>query len=286
MKQQVSNYAEYYQDQLDNYGVALIKNLSDCPLESNSYVTTCLMIVLHEKGTLHVRYDLQDKTFSERKVVILLPQHMVSDYWASEDFQRTIILISPRIFEQLRHTASYRNHLLYHKEPECELTEEQWNSILPGVDVLRTIIHSTSSNRDQMLVNYLDIFFEILNNYNVTNRGSMLSDDSNRQLFTSFYELLIEHYRESRDIIYYANKLCLTPKYFAKLIKQVTGITASNWIDNYVIMQAKTMIQGYPQLTIQQISGKMGFSEQSTFCRYFKNRVGMSPSDFRQQLPH
>jgi len=285
MKEQTVNYAEYYKEQLSQYGIALIEDLQNYPLESNSYVTTCLMITLHKRGTLHVRYDLQDKTLTEHKVVILLPDHMISDYWASDDFKRTLILISPLIFNQLKHTNSYRNHLLYHTEPECELTEEQWNSLEPSIALLRTIINSTSPNREQMIVNYLDILFELLNSYNIQNRGSMFSDDSNRQLFTRFYELLIEHYRDSRDIIYYASQLCLTPKYFAKLIKQATGITASEWIDNYVIMQTKTLLQGYPQCTIQQIANKVGFTEQSTFCRYFKTRTGQSPSEFRQSLP-
>jgi len=281
MKNQASTYKDYYKEQLDRDGIVLIEDSAHYPLKSNSYITSCLMIVLHKQGELHVQYDLQDKVFSKRKVVILLPKHMVSDYWASEDFQRTLILISPEIFEQLRHTTSYRNHLFYHKDPECELTEEQWNSILPGVEVLRTIIHSTSPNREHMLVNYLDIFFELLNGYNMANRGQMFSDDSNRQIFTRFYELLIDHYRDSRDIIYYADKLCLTPKYFAKLIKAATGISASDWIDNYVIMQAKTLLQGYPEYSIQQIGNMVGFTEQSTFCRYFRTRVGKTPSEFR-----
>jgi len=281
MEKRASTYKDYYKEQLERDGIALVEDSANYPLESDSYITTCLMIVLHKQGELHVRYDLVDKTLTAHKVVILLPNHMVSDYWSSDDFKRTLILISPRISELLKHTPSYRAHLLYHKEPECELTEEQWNSILPGVDVLRTILQSTSPHKEQMLVNYLDILFELLNNYNITNHGNMFSDDSNRQLFTRFYELLIEHYRESRDIIYYADKLCLTPKYFAKLIKVSTGIAASDWIDNYVIMQTKTLLKGYPEYTIQQISDLVGFTEQSTFCRYFRARVGMTPTEFR-----
>jgi|GEM_PF-322756 len=282
MKKPALTYKDYFKEQLDQDGIAIIEN--NIPIERLSYVTLCLMIALHKQGELHVQYDLQDKVFSERKIVILLPDHMVTNYWSSEDFQRTLILISPQVFEQLRHTVSFRNHILYHNEPECELTEEQWDSLLPCTQLLRTIVQSTSPNRQQMLVNYLDILFELLNSYNIVNRGKMFSDDSNRQLFTRFYELLIEHYRDSRDIKYYADYLCLTPKYFAKLIKQATGISASEWIDNYVMMQAKTLLQGYPQYSIQQISDKMGFTEQSTFCRYFRVHEGISPCEFRKQL--
>lgn len=284
MDTQTVNYQAYYQDQLQKDGIVLVENESSKPVNSSSYITSCLMIVLHKRGVLHVRYDLKEKTMTDRKVVILLPQHMVSAYWASEDFERTLIVISPRIFEQLKCTNSYRHHLLYHDEPECELSEVQWNSLLPGVALLRTILQSSSPNRDHMVVNCLDILFELLNSYNMTNRGDGDDTQAHRQLFTRFYELLIEHYKDSRDIGYYAERMFLTPKYFAKLIKQTTGISASDWIDNYVIMQAKTLMKAYPQWTIQQVAQQLGFAQQATFCRYFKTRVGLSPSEFRHGM--
>lgn len=278
------SYSEYYHEQLEQNGVVWVENVAIQPLNSSSYITSCLMIVLHKQGVLHVHYDLKEKKLTERKVVILLPQHMISDYWASEDFERNMILVSSRIFDQLKSRASYRSHLLYHEEPECELSEEQWNHLQPCLDMLRSIQQSSSPNRDAMMVNYLDILFELLNSYNVANRGDGVVRHLHRDLFMQFYELLIEHYREHRNIVYYASQLCLTPKYFAKLIKQDTGIAAGDWIDNYIIMQAKTLLKVYPQWTVQQVGLQLGFAEQSTFCRYFKNRVGLSPKDFRQTM--
>lgn len=280
-----TTYQDYYREQLDQYGIALIEDLCDYPIESESYITSCMMIVFHKQGELHVRYDMQDKVFTKHKVVILLPNHMVSDYWATNDFRRTLLLVSPQLYNMLKYTLSFRNHLLYHSDPECELTQEQWDSIEPGIAILRTILQSCSPNRQQMIVHYLDILLEVLNSYNITNHGDQFADDINRSLFTRFYEILIEHYHDSREIGYYAHLLNLTPKYFAKLIKQSTGISASTWIDNYVIMQAKTQLQGHEQYTIQQIANQVGFNDQSSFSRYFKSHTGLTPKEFRVSLP-
>lgn len=277
-----TNYTENFSERMDKDGVLLLEHISSLPPRNQCFLTSFLYVALHEKGVLHVQYDLQNKELTERKVVILLPHHMLGDYWATDDFQRTLIVVAPRLLESLKHKASYRDHFLYHNEPECCLTDEQWQHLQSMVDVLRAILEMQSSNREDMLVNYLDLFFQLLNEYNTVNRGTSMHDQSQRSLFTRFYDLLIEHYKEAHDIAYYANAMCLTPKYFAYLIKASTGISASEWIDNYLIRQAKTLLRGYESLSIQQISNRLGFSEQSAFCRFFSHHTGMTPTAFRK----
>ncbi|MBQ9223214.1 MAG: AraC family transcriptional regulator, partial [Prevotella sp.] len=90
------------------------------------------------------------------------------------------------------------------------------------------------------------------------------------------------HYRESREVRFYADLFNLTPKYFATVIKQQTGTNASEWISSYVIIQAKALLQ-QRQLTVQQVALQLGFPDQSAFSRYFKKNVGISPTDYRDQ---
>ena len=87
------------------------------------------------------------------------------------------------------------------------------------------------------------------------------------------------HYKE-RDISFYAEKLCLTPKYLSSIIRDVSGELAGNWIDNYVIIEAKALLIS-SNLTIQEICYKLNFSTPSSFTRFFKRITGMSPRKFR-----
>ncbi len=102
------------------------------------------------------------------------------------------------------------------------------------------------------------------------------------QLFEDFYTAIMQHYRESREVAYYARLQSLTPKYFATAIKQTTGQSASQWINNYVIVQAKWMLQHEHHKTVQQIANHLGFSEQASFSRFFKFHNGMSPTEYRE----
>lgn len=76
----------------------------------------------------------------------------------------------------------------------------------------------------------------------------------------------------------------LSPKYFSTLIKQETGISAGEWIDRYVVIQAKTLLEQERDLTIQQVADQMGFSEQASFSRFFKRHTGMTPKEYRERV--
>ena len=106
--------------------------------------------------------------------------------------------------------------------------------------------------------------------------------DTDNQLSHKFNDAVIEHYRESREVGFYARMFHLSPKYFSTLIKQESGISASEWIDRYVALQAKAMLQQQRHLTIQQVADRLGFTEQASFSRFFKNQTNLSPTEFRE----
>ena len=90
------------------------------------------------------------------------------------------------------------------------------------------------------------------------------------------------HYKQERSISFYAEKLCLTPKYLSSVIKQATGKLAGTWIDECVILEAKTQLKCSGK-SIQQIAEELNFANQSFFGKYFKHHTGMSPSKYKEE---
>ena len=79
---------------------------------------------------------------------------------------------------------------------------------------------------------------------------------------------------------FYARQLCITPKYLTTLIKRISGLSVSEWIDNYVIIEAKTLLK-YSTMSIQEIAYCLNFPNQSFFGKYFRSHTGMTPSAYR-----
>ena len=122
---------------------------------------------------------------------------------------------------------------------------------------------------------------DILTHY-LTEHPEVDSPIHNRaeEYFRQFTELLGEHYKHERSVGFYARQLCITPKYLTTLIKRISGKSVSEWIDNYVILEAKTLLK-YSNLSVQEIAYYLNFPNQSFFGSYFKRNAGMSPSQYK-----
>ena len=102
-----------------------------------------------------------------------------------------------------------------------------------------------------------------------------------RLVFENFLSLVTQFHTSERNVSFYADQLCLTPKYLSKLVKSVSGRSAPEWIDSYVILEAKNMLK-YSDLSIKEIVYRLHFPDQSSFYKFFKSRTGMIPSEYRQ----
>jgi AraC-like DNA-binding protein len=119
--------------------------------------------------------------------------------------------------------------------------------------------------------------------YHVINQPNIsISLSPNEQLFNRFYEAIIQHHRESHEMAFYARICCLSPKHFSEVIKRDTGISANKWISTYLTVRAKSLLDSREDYSVQKISDYLGFSEQSSFSRFFKRETGMSPRDYRK----
>lgn len=96
-----------------------------------------------------------------------------------------------------------------------------------------------------------------------------------------FMQLVHEHHRTERSVQFYASKLFISPKYLSLMLKESTGRSAVEWIDQYVLLEAKNMLR-FSGKNIQQIAYELNFSNQSSFGKYFKNLTGMSPTEFQR----
>ena len=100
-------------------------------------------------------------------------------------------------------------------------------------------------------------------------------------IFQQFLALVKEYHCQERSMGFYAGKLCLTPKYLSKLIKQASGRSAPEWIVDFVILEAKNLLK-YSDCTIKEIVYKLNFPNQSVFYKFFKSHTGMTPSEYRR----
>lgn len=100
------------------------------------------------------------------------------------------------------------------------------------------------------------------------------------QVFEHFLTLVSEHHNTERGVAFYADKLCLTPKYLSKLVKTASGRSAPDWIDSFVILEAKNLLK-YSDLPIKEVVYRLHFPNPSVFHKFFKAHTGLTPMQYR-----
>lgn len=104
----------------------------------------------------------------------------------------------------------------------------------------------------------------------------------NRQqrLFEDFLSLVHKHYATERGLQYYADRLFITSKYLSRLIHEISGRFASEWIRSYVILDAKALLKS-GNMTVVEVSDKLNFPNPSFFSKYFKAATGITPKQYQ-----
>ena len=271
-----------FQDNIDRQGV-VVAEVRSLPSDEDPFQTDNLVIGICQEGSSSFMYDLLPRQFRPYDVGVTLPNHIFSYSSVSPDYRATIVIISPALYKNLIMRESFIDYKKYHNKPALTLTEEQFGKVHDIVQVIRYTSESAHPRRQEMLEGLLDILFYALTRYRGEEIPNIGNSTRGEQLFSQFYDLLLANYQKHHTVIWYAGQLHLTPKYLSLSIQRATGKTPNEWLTEILTEQAKRLLKSRRDMTIQQVAYELGFSENATFCYFFKNQTGMRPTEYRKQ---
>ena len=272
-------------DQIKERGLMLIEGVNRMLIYEKPYVSPFIVICLNHRGWMKAVYDLRPVEFRPHDLAVIPPEYIVVAKESSDDYLASLLVIDPQFLKRLslQHPLSY-DHIKYRYNSASHLSNEQYEGVLGHFRMLNAISQINHPNRDELLANQLETGTQLIEIYLQENgMMKMQESPSAQQLVNRFQNAVVNHYTESRKVEYYANLLCLSPKYFGSIIKEQTGIAASVWISRYVVAKAKTLLHYRKDLSIQQVCYELGFQDPAAFTRYFKANAGLSPKEYRAQ---
>ena len=251
---------------------------------NEDFVFPYTVMTLILSGSGRAMYDMRAITHHKNDLAIILPGHIMHPMDCTDDFTYLLLFISPKLLDDLRfHTFSH-DHEKFNYAPICSLTDEQAAHLISIVDQLAVIANHTDKelpHRYQALLAQLAVGYEFLNYYR-RDQDRQWAENRHIDIFNRFCNLVVKHYRESREVNYYADLLNLTPKHLSKVIRAATnGLSPSKWIEEYVTAQAKRLIESRATQTLQETAYMLGFTEPTSFYRYFKRVTGMTAKQYR-----
>lgn len=273
-------------DVISSDSVVIGDDIALIPIDSSSgdvslepYKLSHAVIGICSTGCCELKINLQSYAVESPMLITMMPGQIVEGITFSNNFRGLTIVLSKRFLDILSLPGWQQQYMSLYNNPVNEISVDA----LRHIEIFYAILHKAASDEEnpfrlQVIENLIRVFY-----YGGISKFRRFDAGVPQRsgVVERFMELVQEHYREERLIGFYADKLCITPKYLSKLVKDNTGRSAGEWIENHVILEARAMLQS-SDMTIQQIAASLNFPNQSFFGKYFKRATGLSPKQYRR----
>ncbi len=216
---------------------------------------------------------------------IVRKRKLIENVEPSDDFRAKIIYATPGFVELCTPQSNYgmKGSLALFLDPVMHLLPEQQIVCHRDFEQLEQRIANTGHRfYREMLVNAMQTAILDFFDFHASLYGESDISTQNASIMNRFLRMLeAGTYRERREVTYYADCLCVTPKYLSEVSKKVSGYAANYWINRYTILDISRLLRD-KSLSFVQISDLFGFSSPAYFSRYVQNHLGVNPTEYRE----
>ena len=273
-------------ESVEQNGVYVEKDIHGFPITGVDLVFPHVIVLICLRGSARVMFDMQEIAIEKNDLGILLPNHVLRRVSCSEDYAYTRVFISAEMVSELKTQTFSHDYEKFNHAPKCHLTDVQAKRMMALAELLEAIAlhdHNDLQLRRQMLLSHLAVAYEFVNYYR-REQDRQWTESRSAVLHTQFCDLVVEHYRENRNVNYYAKLMDYDARYFSKVFRQFSnGLSPLEWIQQYVATQAKQIMDLYPEQTVKETAYQLGFPTTANFCRYFKRATGIYPQEYKKR---
>lgn len=274
-------------DYKDN-GIAFHTDIKELPIGEGPMRVNMFTIVDCTKGKLQVELNAQEYTLRQNEVLVCKPNDVVDNCMLSPDFTGVVLCLSQRgILEQISESELWEKAFKLAENPIVRTNAESLRMFnLYGAAIMEKIKMKRTPFYEDIIVSIVKAaLYELLanvdNNQTLSCGGRLITQ--REVLFKRFIDLLSTTQVKPRRVSWYAEQLCVTPKYLSTVCKQVGGKTAFDWINEYVSVDIRYWLKNTNK-TVKEIVEILEFPNISFFGKYCRAHFGMSPTEFRKQL--
>jgi len=281
----LSKFADLYADKLASADFFVtnekqLLSLSEYPYRSEGYI-----IGICTRGSAQVEVNLQIYEARPGAMLLATPFHVLRIYNSSEDFLCRFIVFSKAFLVETGGNSHFLESFSFFKSASIPVIYPDSGDVKMILDIYMLIQEKLERESHPYRVEIsrsilVTLVYEIQFIYEKHHSIIKNKQTRKQELNMLFQDLVFHQYKEHRNVQYYADALFVSPKHLTETIKEVTGRTAGEWIDDAVILEAKVLLRSH-EISIARVAENIHFPDQSSFGKYFKKHTGMSPSDYR-----
>ncbi|MCD7914707.1 MAG: helix-turn-helix transcriptional regulator [Tannerellaceae bacterium] len=246
------------------------------------------LVVLILDGSADIKIDYITYKIEQNCFLTITPTHIIQAASVSKDFKAKMLVVDRSFLEECYskfRSPSMNNYMQIWKSPYTVFAPKETFYLKMCFEQLREKINNQSHFfYKEVLQNSFIVFLLEMANILMGKKDGLVAvpiPSRKGELLNQFLQLLLVHYKEQHGVTFYAEKMFITSQYLSLVLKELTGRSANKWIDDALMVKAKILLK-MPQTTVQQVADELNFSDQSTFGKFFKKHMGMSPMKYRK----
>ena len=251
------------------------------PIEGQPYRLTEGRVVFFRAGTLRLRINLREVEFKESDLLAVSPGTVFEFLYISSDLDLAMLAFSNSLMENWQKEDLLQTYLqgivfasIFNSEGRQRM--EQLFALLWEV------VHDRPFPRASVQ-SLISLYFHQLDFVRKRSQSTERQQHTRQEdIFNRFLELVNKYAVRERSIAFYADRLFLTPRYLSTLVRQASGRTVMDWVNEAVMQEAKLMLRHTDKL-VYQIADELNFPNASFFSKYFRRMAGMTPNDYRRK---
>ena len=230
-------------------------------------------------GAIRLNVNFSNYVLSAGMSIYIMQDTIIEDISIDDDAGLIMLSFSHDLFPGTHHLA---DRITSRQVNIVECLPQQFEVLIECYQMLRRILTDSAFEQKKRESAFHCIGLMLSMIENATSDEAKLAAKSSRkdEIVSSFLQCVADNYRSHRELGFYADQLNLSLKYMSRVIHQQTGRHPSQWIKDYVVLDAKTMLRS-GQFTVQQVADELNFPNQSFFGKYFKEVVGVSPKKWK-----
>ncbi len=234
-----------------------------------------------------MRFSDGKQGFVSRKddLVIWQMSNTIQQVNYSKDFEADFLIASGDFLSRFNPEMVWasKGFIFIRINPSFHLHEQSLRLMNQDFDLFcHRIQQPDSPFKEEILGRVMQIFLYDLWTVYSDEMSQMETTDNAARIFLRFLSQVQQDCRRQRDVAYYADVLCITPKYLSQISNSVSGLPASQWITFYATFELVTLLNDQSK-TLTEVADLMNFETASHFSRYVKKLLGKSPSEYRQK---
>ena len=246
----------------------------------------CFVFTLVDSGWMTIRYNGRELTFHPDDLYIYSPGLPVTVIATSDDFQGLSLMADEHaaMDEPTLHDLVHIAYLpiVQLNEPKQTLPDGTAGHLAAKMRDIIDYQHSDHIYKAEVMRLLYAVF--LLDLHNAQDRAIVHHQVPQRveEIFIGFIRLLPDHFAEHHDIAFYASGLHISPVYLSRVVRQVSGRTVVDYINQMLLMEASFLLRT-SELSISQIADRLHFADTPSFSKFFSRRKGLSPRAFRER---